>query len=200
MTQTAEGSPRSDRSPKAVALVGSAGGLGAIASVLAHLPADLDAPVFVLLHLHDGHLSHLAAILGRRTDLPVKQAEAGERASAGHVYVAPPGAHLRAAAEGTVDLDHGAPVRQLRPAADVLLVSLAEAYGVGAVAVVLSGSGHDGAAGATAVKRAGGRVIAQDEESADFFGMPGAAVAEGVVDDVLPLAEIAAAVAAYVRE
>jgi two-component system chemotaxis response regulator CheB len=65
--------------------------------------------------------------------------------------------------------------------------------------VILSGAGHDGAAGAAAVKLAGGRVIAQDRETADYFGMPGAAVEEGAVDRVLPLGEIAAAVLQFVQ-
>jgi len=201
VTQTAEGFPRTERaSGKVIALVGSAGALRPVAMVLADLPADLDAPVLVVLHLHAGYLSNLAAILGRRTLLPVKQAEAGDRPQPGHVYVAAPDFHLRMAADGTLELDGSAPVGWLRPAADVLLLSLAEAFDGGTLAVVLSGTGHDGTAGAAAVKGAGGTVIAQDEESSEFFGMPGAAVAEGVVDSVLPLGDIPAAVAAFVRK
>jgi two-component system chemotaxis response regulator CheB len=84
-------------------------------------------------------------------------------------------------------------VRHLRPSVDVLFESLAVSHGQHALAVVLSGTGHDGTAGALALKRAGGMVIAQDEESSEFFGMPGAAIESGAANFVLPLSEIAGA-------
>jgi two-component system chemotaxis response regulator CheB len=155
--------------------------------------------VFVVLHLQSGRLSLLADIVARRTLLPVKQAEPGDRPERGHVYVAPPDAHLLMAPDGTLALDRGEPVGHVRPAADVLLGSLAAVCGSRTLAVVLSGTGHDGAAGAVAVRLAGGTVIAQDRETAEFFGMPGAAIARDGVDRVLPLEGIASAVAEFVR-
>jgi two-component system chemotaxis response regulator CheB len=181
-----------------VGLVGSAGGLGAVSAVLAGLPADLPAAVIVLLHLHPNHVSRLATILARTTVLPVKQAETTDVLVAGHVFVAPPASHLLVTPGGALELGHGPPVR-LRPSADVFLTSLALAYGSGTLAVILSGAGHDGAAGAAAVKLAGGAVIAQDQETAEYFGMPSAAIEEGAVDRVLPLGDVAPAVLEFVQ-
>jgi len=182
---------------KVVALVGSAGSLHAFREVLAPLPADLEASVVVIMHLHPGHESVLASILARSSAMPVKQAEADDLLEPSHVYVAPPDAHLLVAG-GKLELDLGPPIHFLRPSADVLLASLAAAFAGGALAVILSGSGTDGAAGVVAVKAAGGTVFAQDE-SAEYTGMPQAAIASGAVDRVLPLAEIAPAVLEFVR-
>jgi two-component system chemotaxis response regulator CheB len=198
VTEPEGDTPRAE-APKIVALVGSAGALRAFSRVLGDLPPDLAAPVLVLLHLHAGAASQLAPILGRATTLVVKQAEAGELPQAGHVYVAPPDAHLRVSADTRLELDAGPPVGVLRPAADMLLESIAHVYGRRALVVVLTGAGSDGADGVVAVKAAGGTVFAQDRESSEFFGMPGAAAATGVVDRVLPLAEVAAAVREFVR-
>jgi two-component system chemotaxis response regulator CheB len=131
--------------------------------------------------------------------LPVKQAEPGDALADDCVFVAPPASHLLVTLDGTLELGHGPPVRRLRPSADVFLTSFALAYGAGTLAVILSGAGHDGAAGAAAVKLAGGRVIAQDEETAEYFGMPGAAIEEGAVDHVIPLDQVAGAVLQFVQ-
>jgi two-component system chemotaxis response regulator CheB len=189
----------SDASRKAVALVASAGGLNAVSVVLAALPAELAAPVIVLIHLDPNHVSRLAPILARTTHLAVKQAAAGDELVAGHVLVAPPACHLLVTPSGSIELGHGPPVRRLRPSADVLLTSLALAYGTGTLAIILSGAGHDGAAGAAAVKLAGGTVFAQSQETAEYFGMPGAAIEEHVVDRILPLGDVAVAVLEFVQ-
>ncbi len=84
-------------------------------------------------------------------------------------------------------------VQYVRPSADVLFASLAGSWGAGAIAVVLTGTGQDGAEGVRAVKRHGGTVIVQDEASARSFGMPGAAFRTGAADRVLPLESIAGA-------
>jgi two-component system chemotaxis response regulator CheB len=179
---------------RVVALVGSAGGLTAIGSVLAGLPSDFPAPVLVLLHVMHDRPSHAAAIFGRRTGLPVKEAEDGDRLEPGHVYIAPPDAHLRVRPGGVVELDEGPAVGFQRPSANVLLASLVDEYDGRCLAVVLSGMGSDGAVGAAAVHAAGGTVFAQDEETALHFAMPAAAIAQGAVDRVLPADEIAGAI------
>jgi two-component system chemotaxis response regulator CheB len=197
VTQTEPERTSTLTSLKVVALVGSAGSLRAFGHVLAMLPADLEASVVVIMHLHAGHESLLASILSRSCRMPVKQAEADDMLEPSHVYVAPPDAHLLVTG-GKLELDLGPPIHFLRPSADVLLASLAAAFGGGALAVILSGSGTDGAAGVVAVKSAGGTVVAQDE-SAEYTGMPEAAIASGSVDLVLPLDEIAPAVLDFVR-
>jgi two-component system, chemotaxis family, protein-glutamate methylesterase/glutaminase len=182
-----------------VGLAASAGGLTALSHVLSSLPADFAAPLLVVQHLDPHHRSWLAEILGRRVALTVRQVRGGEQIAAGNVYVAPPDHHLLLGRTGVLDLSDLARVQHVRPSADLLFTSLAEAWGPGAVAVVLTGTGRDGAAGVLAIKERGGTVIAQDEASADFFGMPGAAFRTGVVDRVLPLEEIAAALVALTR-
>jgi two-component system chemotaxis response regulator CheB len=189
-----------DGRPAAVAIVDSAGGLDAIGRVLSSLEAGLRASVIVLVHLLPERRSMLPELLGRRTDLHVKQAEDGDVLEDGWVYVAGPDAHLVVTAEHRLRLDTGPPVHYARPAADVLLTSLAGAYDGSCLAVVLTGAGTDGADGARAVKAAGGRVVAQDRSSSEHFGMPGAAIATGSVDDVLSLPEIAPAISAFVTE
>jgi two-component system chemotaxis response regulator CheB len=191
-----EGTNKSEREPAehVVALGASAGGLSATALVLGALPADVPAAVVVVLHLMAQQPSYLADIFGRRTPLPVAQAADGDRLEAGKVYVAPPDAHLLVGENGELLLDSGPPIHHLRPSIDRLLASLADSYGGRAVAVVLSGTGTDGAQGVRLIKAAGGTVFAQSSDTSEHRGMPEAAVATGAVDRVLPLAEIPAAI------
>jgi two-component system chemotaxis response regulator CheB len=174
--------------------VGSAGGIGALQVVLRGLPADLDAAVLVVIHLTPLAPSVLPAILGRSTELRVEQAVEGALLEPGVVRVAPPDAHLLVDEDETLRLDQSELVHHVRPSADVLLLSLAQNHDGPCTAIVLSGTGLDGAAGAAAVKRTGGRVLAQDEATSQYFGMPGAAILAGGVDEVLPLDGIADAV------
>jgi two-component system chemotaxis response regulator CheB len=174
--------------------VGSAGGIGALEVLFEGLPADLDAAVLVVIHLAPLAPSVLPAILARRTALAVEPAEDRMTLEPGLVRVAPPDAHLLLDADGILRLDHSELVHHVRPSADVLLLSLAQNHDGPSTAIVLSGTGIDGAAGAAAVKRAGGRVLAQDEETSQYFGMPGAAILAGGVDEILPLDDIASAV------
>jgi len=138
----------------------------------------------------------LPSILGRSTALQVKQAQDGESLEPGTVYVAPADSHMVLGADRRLELVVSAPVRFQRPSANVLFESLAKHVDGAAVVIVLSGMGSDGADGAVAVKGAGGRVLAQDEASSEYFGMPGAAIATGAVDRVLPVDEIGNALSA----
>jgi two-component system, chemotaxis family, protein-glutamate methylesterase/glutaminase len=182
-----------------VAVVGSAGGIRAIQVLLGALPADLDACVLVVIHLTPLVPSLLPTILGRGTALQVAPGFDGAPLEPGIVWVAPPDAHLLVEPDETLRLDDSELVHHVRPSADVLLLSLAKNHHGPCTAVVLSGTGIDGAAGAAAVKRAGGRVLAQDEATSQYFGMPGAAILAGGVDEVLPLDAIAPAVLQWAR-
>jgi two-component system chemotaxis response regulator CheB len=173
-----------------VAVAASAGGIHALTVLLGGLHADFPLPVLVVQHLDPRHRTVLAGILGRRTDLDVKLAEQGDRARPGTVYIAPPDRHLLVGADGALSLSQSELVHFLRPSADLLFESVAGTYGARAVAVVLSGTGNDGAMGVDAVKSRGGTVIAQDPGTAEFGGMPDAAMGTGAVDFVLPLEEI----------
>ncbi len=174
-----------------VVVAASAGGLTALETLLADLPADFGAPLIAVLHLSPDYRSMMAQVLGRFTAMQVKQVEGGDRLQPGTVYCAPPDFHVLVTEEGTLRLTHTAKVEYVRPSADALFESAAEIYGASVIAVVLSGTGRDGSDGVRAVKGAGGVVLAQDEASALHFGMPRTAAETGAVDFVLPLEEIA---------
>ena len=173
-----------------VAMAASAGGLGAIGKVLSGLPSTFPATLLVVQHLDPRHKSLMAELLGRRTNLRVKQVQDGDRLTPASVYVAPPDRHLLPNPDGSLSLSQSELVHFLRPSADLLLESVAASFKSRAIAVVLSGTGHDGTMGVQAIKKMGGVVIAQDEETSDFFGMPGAAIQTGDVDFILPVDEI----------
>jgi two-component system chemotaxis response regulator CheB len=181
-----------------VALAASAGGLAALSRVLGGLPADFPASVTVVQHLDPRHRSLMAEILGKRTSLVVRQAREGDELRPGWVYIAPPDNHLLVNGDGTLSLSHSELVHFVRPSADLLFESMAAAYGARAIAVVLTGTGSDGDMGVKAVREKGGTVIAQSEKSAEYFGMPGAAIATRSVDFVLDLDEIAPALVTLV--
>jgi two-component system chemotaxis response regulator CheB len=176
-----------------VALAASAGGLVALGSVLSELPPEFPAAVVVLQHLDPRHRSLMAEILNRTTSLLVKQADEGDVLRPGVVFIAPPNKHLLINAGGAVSLTETELVHFVRPSADLLFESLAASFKDRVIAVVLTGTGSDGSMGLQAIKKMGGTVIAQDEVSSEFFGMPGAAIETGNVDFVLPLAEIPSA-------
>jgi two-component system chemotaxis response regulator CheB len=177
-----------------VAVASSAGGIHGLATLLGALDADLPVPVLVVQHLDPRHRTVIAEVLGRRTSLSVKLAEDRERTSPATVYIAPPDRHLLVGPGGLLTLTDSELVHFVRPSADLLFESVAGAYGPRAIACVLTGTGRDGAMGVDAVKTRGGTVIAQDPATAEFKGMPEAAVGTGTVDFVLPLEEIAAVI------
>ena len=183
-----------------VALAASAGGLTALSSVLADLPAGFPAGILVVQHLDPRHRSLMADILSRRTHLEVKQAEDGDRLAGGRVYIAPPNRHLLLNGDGSLSLTQTELVHFVRPSADLLFESVAASYKDRSIAVVLSGSGGDGSMGVKAIKKMGGTVLAQDQRTSEFFGMPGAAIHSGSVDFVLPLEEIAPALVTLVMK
>jgi len=173
-----------------VALAASAGGLRALTTVLEALPADFPAGIVVVQHLDPRHPSLMAEILNRRSALRVMEAQDGLHVTPGLAYIAPPNRHLLVNPDRTLSLTQTELVHFVRPSGDLLFESVAASYRQRAVAVVLSGTGNDGAMGVVAIKKMGGMVIAQDEETSEFFGMPSAAIATGAVDFVMPLGEI----------
>ena len=178
----------------------SAGGVTALQELVAGLPADLPVPVVVVLHVDPRHRSLLAEILGRRAPMTVETAADGMAMAPATIYIAPPGAHLLVNPDGRLSLTHSELVHFVRPSADLLFESAAGAYGPRTIAVVLTGTGTDGAMGVEAVKKTGGTVIAQDEATSDYFGMPSSAIATGCVDFVLGLDEIPAALVTLVTK
>jgi two-component system, chemotaxis family, protein-glutamate methylesterase/glutaminase len=180
----------SDVAVDVVALAASRGGIHALSRVLALLPADFPAAIVIVQHLDPHAPSLLSQVLSRGTSLVVKQAKHGERLQPGTAYVAPPNWHVLVTENGTLNLSQSQPIQFSRPSADVLFHSIAENVGDRAIAVILTGTGKDGAAGIEHVKQQGGITIAQDQATAEFFDMPNAAIATHAVDVVLPLDQI----------
>jgi two-component system, chemotaxis family, protein-glutamate methylesterase/glutaminase len=174
-----------------VGIGASAGGLKALTTLLSKLPPDFPAALIVVQHLDPRHRSLMSEILARRTRLRVEEIVDGQVAQRGCVYVAPPGHHVLIGADGTLSLTETPLVHWVRPSVDTLLTSIAESYGPRAVAVILTGSGSDGADGVRAIKERGGTVIVQDEPTSEFFGMPGAALKTDCVDQVVSIDQMA---------
>jgi len=169
-----------------VALLASAGGLEGLSTVLSDLPPDFPAAVVVQQHL-GGHTSVLPTILGRLTGRSVGWAREGQALTPGQVVVCPPEMLLELTPDGRCRLHSG--LNHGTQGSDVLLASVASSYGPRGAAVVLSGSGHDGAAGTVAMKRAGAIVIAESPSTARYPSMPIASARAGA-DLVLDIDEI----------
>lgn len=172
-----------------IAIGASAGGVGALRKVVAGLDPDIQAAIFVVLHLPPNHRSHLPAILSRSGPLPATNAREGMPVEPGNIYVAPPDLHLLIGS-GHMHVARGPKVNRSRPAIDLLFQSAANSYGAGVIGVVLSGLLDDGTRGLASVKRQGGYALVQDPDEAAFDGMPRNAIESIAVDGVLPAAAI----------
>ena len=181
-----------------VVIGASAGGVETLKRVVSGLPADLPAAVCIVLHLAPGSPSSLARILGRAGPLSCYQAADGDSLRHGEILVAPPDRHL-VIEDNRVRLTSGPRENGHRPAVDALFRSAADERDGRVVGVVLSGSRDDGTAGLAAIKAHGGVTIVQDPNEAMYGGMPASAIANVVVDTVVPSEEIAGAIAAMVR-
>ena len=167
----------------------SAGGVGALSILVSTLSKDFPAPIVLAQHLDPQRPSHLGAILDRRSALPivVVSEDAPPRLEGGTIYVVPANKHVRIA-DGHVHLESDHAERPA-PSVDRLLSSAAESYGEHLIAVILTGLGSDGAAGAVAVKNAGGVVIIQNPQTAPYPSMP-LSLPPTVVDHVMEMEQI----------
>lgn len=166
----------------------SAGGVEALSTLAAGLPADLPAAVFVVLHLPQHATSVLPQILDRAGSLPAAHPGDGEAIRTGRIYIAPPDRHM-VIERGCVRLSRGPRENGHRPAIDTLFRSAARAYGDRTIGVILSGTLDDGTAGLAAVKSRHGLAVVQDPASAIYPGMPHSAIDNVAVDYVAPLGE-----------
>jgi two-component system chemotaxis response regulator CheB len=172
----------------------STGGPDALAKVISGLPADLAVPVMVVQHMPPVFTRMFAERLNRSSPLTVVEATEGVPVRPGTIYIAPGDRHMTVLRRGTevvTRLTDGPPENSCRPAVDVLFRSVALVYGQSAVATVLTGMGQDGRKGADDLHAAGAAIVVQDEASSVVWGMPGAVVAAGLADAVLPLDDIA---------
>jgi two-component system chemotaxis response regulator CheB len=174
-----------------VAIAASTGGPAVLQRILATLPRDFAAPVVVVQHIAAGFTEGLADWLSASCNLRVKVAEHGEPLLKRSVLLAPDNRQLGVSADGRAVVADAPPVNGFRPSGTYLFASASRAYGASLAAVILTGMGSDGVEGLKAVRAAGGRVLAQDEASSVVYGMPGEAVAAGVVETVLAVDAIA---------
>ncbi|WP_236606325.1 chemotaxis protein CheB [Sandaracinus amylolyticus] len=178
------------RAARVIGIVASAGGPAALSSLLEQLPQRGFPPLLVVQHLAKGFSDGLARWLAA-SGHPVSVGGAGERPEQGHVYVAPDDRHLGLTSDARIAISDEPPVGLFRPSGTWMLRSLARTLGADAGAVVLTGMGDDGAAGARVLRDRGGEIVAQDEASSVVFGMPQATIACGAANEVLSLRAIA---------
>lgn len=171
----------------------STGGPSALDAIMRALPAAPAYGVIIVQHMSAVLTHALAMRLDMLGAFRVKEASDGDRPRVGVALLAPGDRHL-GIVSGAVRLNDEPPLHGVRPAVDVTMRAAAQSFGSKVVGVLLTGMGRDGALGLGAIKAAGGRTIAQDQATSVVFGMPRAAIELGVVDEVVPLAGVAAAV------
>lgn len=181
-----------------VAIGASAGGLEALTALVSQLPTDLDVPFIVLQHLSPNYRSMMVQLLGRATGLEVREIEDGGEPLPNRIYITPPNRNLVLENDRFRLVEPGIEVLP-KPSVNTFFHSLAEGRGEDAIAIVLSGTGSDGASGVRAIKAGGGLVFAQDPLSAKYSGMPQAAIDTGCVDWVLSPGEIAREISLIVK-
>ncbi|MCI0465359.1 MAG: chemotaxis response regulator protein-glutamate methylesterase [Gemmataceae bacterium] len=185
-----------------VAIATSTGGPNALAEVFATLPADFPVPIVMVQHMPAMFTRLLAERLSARSALRVEEGRSGVTLEPGRAWLAPGDYHMIVVPDGGQVrlLVHQDPAENsCRPAADVLLRSVARAFGPRCLAVILTGMGQDGLRGCESIREAGGQVLAQDEATSVVWGMPGAVVRAGLAHRVLPLSLIGGEIVARVR-
>jgi len=190
--------PFTNRSPRrAVAIGVSTGGPAALAKLVPQFPGDFPLPIFVVQHMPPLFTRLLAERLDTLTPLSVVEGVAGEIPGPGKVYIAPGDQHMRVVNSDqgpAIALDQGPALNSCRPAVDALFGSLADVYGPAVIAAVLTGMGHDGMTGAQRLAARGCYIMAQDEATSVVWGMPGAVVAAGLANEILPLEDVVPAI------
>lgn len=186
--------------PHVLAIGSSTGGPPALHTFLGGIKDGGKLPILISQHMPTKFTTILAELIGKYTGLPSAEAKDGEVIAPGHIYVAPGDYHMVVDVEGplrVLRLNQEPPENFCRPAVDPMLRSVAKAYGSRVLTVILTGMGVDGLKGGEEIIRAGGTVIAQDEESSVVWGMPGAVAEAGLCSAVLPLRDLAPYVLSY---
>ena len=190
------GSSKHSATQKILVIGASTGGTEAIKEILLEMPADCP-PILIVQHMPPGFTKSYAARLDSLSQISVSEAKHGERILPGHAYLAPGDYHLsigRVSNYYICNISQDPPVNRHRPAVDVLFDSVATLAKGNAVGVILTGMGKDGAAGMKHMHDEGCKNLAQDEASCVVFGMPKEAIAQGGVDEIVPLDKMAARV------
>ena len=176
-----------------VAIASSTGGPMALSELIPKLPKKFPVPIVITQHMPKEFTPSFAKRLNDSSEVEVVEGFDGLTLKPGRVVIAPGGKHLtikRRAGSAVCSLSDAPPVLSVKPAANIMFLSIADEYGGNVLCVILTGMGRDGTDGAIALKRKGAYVIAESQKSCVVYGMPKAAVDAGVVDEVLPLNEI----------
>jgi two-component system CheB/CheR fusion protein len=181
-----------------VGIGASAGGIKALKEFFQRMPSDSGMAFVAIVHLSREHESNLAGILQTCTSMPVTQVTETVKIEPNHVYVIPPSNHL-VMIDGVIKLSKPEPIRGKRLPIDLFLRTLAEGHGKNGIAVILSGTGSDGALGLKRIKENGGTVFVQDPLAAEYDGMPLSAIATKLVDVISPVAELPGKMVAIYR-
>lgn len=187
---------------KAIAIGISTGGPKALVEMLPILCAKIMLPIFIIQHMPESFTRSLAESLGRRCSHIVKEGVDGEIVAGKTVYIAPGGRHMllqKSGANTIISINDQPPENNCRPSIDAFFRSIPSVYKGDAIAIVMTGMGSDGTKSIRALKREGSFIIAQDEETSIVWGMPGSAVATGLVDAVAPLMKIPDVVIDYMN-
>jgi two-component system chemotaxis response regulator CheB len=182
-------------SRRVLVIATSTGGPRALAELVPALPSPLGAGGMIVQHMPAGFTASLAQRLDRSSKLTVVEAGGGEVLRPDTLILAAGGSHLRLSDDGVARLTDEAAVGGLRPRADLTIADAARVFGERLLLVVMTGMGKDGLKGAREVRARGGRILAQAESTCTVYGMPRAIVEAGLADDVLPLGELAEAIA-----
>ncbi len=173
----------------------STGGPNALADLLPAIPANFPVPVVIVQHMPALFTRLLAARLNQKSALNIREGVGGEILKAGDVWIAPGDFHMTVEKKGAavvLALSQSAPEHYCRPAVDPMFRAVANSFGAGALAVVLTGMGSDGSSGAQAIREKGGQVLVQDQASSVVWGMPGQVAAAGLADGTYALKSMAA--------
>ncbi len=190
--------------PEIVAVASSTGGPRALQQLLSQIPGDFPVPIVIVQHMPKDFTLSFAKRLDSLSELDVVEGAEGTELRPGLAVVAPGGYHMvvrkRSPGKLVCALSDAPPLLSVKPSANILFLSVADEVGGNTVGVILTGMGRDGAEGASALKSKGARIIAESQETCVVYGMPKAAVEQGVVDELLPLYSIPEAMVRSVRE
>lgn len=203
MTRSLPTIKTSAATPETILVIGaSTGGTEALKDILVQLPSDCPG-IVIAQHMPEGFTKSFSERINTLCRISVKEAGHGDRILAGHAYIAPGHSHLLVSRHGggyVCELSQSDPVNRHRPSVDVLFRSAAKYAGKHAIGVILTGMGKDGAVGLKEMHDAGAHTFAQDESSCVVFGMPREAIAQGGVDEIVPLKDMAGRLLAYLHK
>jgi two-component system chemotaxis response regulator CheB len=180
--------------PEIIAIGTSTGGPKALQEILPQLPADLPTGIVIAQHMPPGFTAPFAKRLDTICKTRVCEAKQGDTIQAGTVYIAPAGRHMtivrKPGSKANIHLSDNPPGTLHKPSVDVMMISVAETFGRYSAGIILTGMGSDGLQGMTAIRQAGGITVGQDESSSAVYGMPRACAESGILQRIVPLAEV----------